>query len=134
MVDKVIFRILKKWIFGFIRYRFIIVRKYILFYGRGVLVLQLFQIKLFVLLIQFDYFLDFIISFYVIQDLLFGKKIIKLLIYEVVIVFNVIRMLILEFIVGQYFVYVEEFKFILFSRRILLNIFLVCVVFIRKSL
>ena len=78
--------------------------------------------------------MNFITSPHVIQDLPFGEKTITLSTNEVVTVPNVIRMLISETIVKQYFAYAEESNFTPLSRRTLLNILSVCAASTRKSL
>ena len=83
---------------------------------------------------QVGHFLDFITSLHVIQDLPFGQRSIKLSTNEVVSVPNVVRMMIPESIVKQYFAYAEESNFEPLSRRTLLNILSVCSAFVRKSL
>ena len=89
---------------------------------------------MFVFQTQVDHFLDFMTSPHVIQDLPFGQRSIKLSTNEVVTVPNVVRMMIPESIVKQYFAYAEESNFKPLSRRTLLNILSVCSASVRKSL
>ena len=81
-----------------------------------------------------DHFLDFITSPHVIQGLPFGQRSIKLSTKEVAIVPNVVRMMVPESIVKQYFAYAEESNFDPLSRRTLLKILSVCSASVRKSL
>ena len=67
---------------------------------------------------QLDHFLDFITSTHVIQDLPFEQKSIKLSTKEVIRVLNVIRMMVPESIVKQYFAYSSESGFTTLSRTI----------------
>ena len=83
---------------------------------------------------QVGHFLDFITSLHVIRDLPFGQRSIKLSTNEVVSVPNVVRMMIPESIVKQYFAYAEESNFEPLRRRTLLNILSVCSASVRKSL
>ena len=71
---------------------------------------------------------------YVIQDLPFGQKSIKLSTKEVIRVLNVIRMMVPESIVKQYFAYSSESGFTTLSQTILLRILNVCSASVRKSL
>ena len=134
MADKVTFSELKTWIPELTRYRFSAARKHALLHGRGVLPRQPSLTRMFVSQSQLDYFLDFITSPYVVQDLPFGEKSIKLSTKEVVKVPNVIRMLIPESIVKQYLSYSEECGFKPLRRRTLLSILSVCSASERKCL
>ena len=89
---------------------------------------------MFVSQMQVDHFLDFITSPYVIQDLQFGQRSIRLSRNKMVTVPNVVRMMIPESIVKQYFAYAEESNFKPLSRRTLLNILSVCSMSVCKSL
>ena len=112
MADKVSFKTLKKQIPNLTRYQFREARKRILVEGRGVaLSLQSSQTRMAVSQTQLDHFLDFITSTHVIQDLPFAQKSIKLSTKEVIRVLNVIRMMVLESIVKQYFAYSSESGF-----------------------
>ena len=134
MADKLTFSALKTWIPEITRYRFSTARKHALLHGRGVLPPQPSQTRMFVSQSQLDHFLDFITSPYVVQDLPFGEKSIKISTKEVVKVPNVIRMLIPESIVKQYLSYAEECGFKPLSRRTLLRILSVCLASERKCL
>ena len=83
---------------------------------------------------QVDNFLDFITSPHIILDLPFGQRSIKLSTNKVVTVPNVVRMVIPESIVKQYFAYAEELNFEPLSHRTLLNILSVCSASVCKSL
>ena len=135
MADKVSFKTLKKQIPNLTRYQFREARKHILVEGRGVaLSLQSSQTRMAVSQTQLDHFLDFITSTHVIQDLPFEQKSIKLSTKEVIRVLNVIRMMVPESIVKQYFAYSSESGFTTLSRTILLRILNVCSASVRKSL
>ena len=134
VADKFTFRTIRRWIPDLTRYRLTTARDHALRYGRGVLPLPLVHTKMFVSQTQVDHFLDFITSPHVIQDLPFGQRSIKLSTNEVVTVPNVVRMMIPESIVKQYFAYAEESNFEPLSRRTLLNILSVCSASVRKSL
>ncbi|CAH3170329.1 unnamed protein product [Porites lobata] len=117
------------------RYQFREARKHILVEGRGVaLSLQSSQTRMAVSQTQLDHFLDFITSTHVIQDLPFAQKSIKLSTKEVIRVLTVIRMMVPESIVKQYFAYSSESGFTTLSRTILLRILNVCAASVRKSL
>lgn len=81
MVDFIIFEEICKFILGLIKYMFCEVWKYQLFFGCGVFE---FGFRCKIDFKELDYFLNFIISFYIIQDLLFGEKFLKLFFGEVV--------------------------------------------------
>ena len=135
MADKVSYKALQKWIPNLTRYRFSEARKHILVEGRGVAPsLQCPQTRMAVSQTQLEYFLDFITSPHVIQDLPFGEKSKKLSTKEVITVPNVIRMIIPESIVKQYMTYSQECGFTPLSRRTLLRILTVCSASVRKSL
>ena len=134
LADKFTFSALKAWIPELTRYRFSAARKHALLHGRGVLPPQPLQTRMFVAQGQLDHFLDFITSPYVIQDLPFGEKSIKLSTREVIKVPNVIRTLIPESIVKQYLSYAEECGFKPLSCRTLLWILSVCSASERTSL
>ena len=134
VADKFTFRTIKRWIPDLTRYRLTTARDHALRFGRGVLPSPVIHIKMFVSQTQVDHFLDFITSPHVIQDLPFGQRSIKLSTNEVVTVPNVVRMMIPESIVKQYFAYAEESNFEPLSRRTLLNILSVCSASVRKSL
>ena len=134
VADKFTFRTIRRWIPDLARYRFSTARDHALRYGRGVLPSPVVHTKMFVSQTQVDHFLDFITSPLVIQDLPFGQRSIKLSTNEMVTVPNVVRMMIPESIVKQYFAYAEESNFKPLSRRRLLNILSVCSASVRKSL
>lgn len=134
MSDKVSFSELKKWIPELTRYRFTMSRHHILLHGRGVPVPKQTQTRMFVSTTQLEHFLDFITSPYVIQDMPYGQKSIKLSNNEIVEVPNVVRMLIPESITKQYLSYCKEHGFQPLSRSTLLRILSVCSASVRTSL
>ena len=73
-----------------------------------------------------EHFISFINSPHIIQDLLFGERIIKLSTKEIIKVPNVIRVVVPERIVRQYQAYCQASDFNPMSRSTLLRV-LVCV-------
>jgi len=92
-------------------------------FGRGAQVPQQSTTRIRVDLRQLDHFFGFIMSLHLVQDLPFRQKHLKLSSGEVIHVFNVIRMMILERMVQQYTQYCLETDFKPFSemtmRRVL---------------
>ena len=111
-----------------------VARRHALTHGRGVPIPRIKQTKILVSPIQLDHFLNFITSPYVIQDVPFGQKSIKLSTKQIVKVPNVIRMLIPESIVKQYLAYAVESNFVPLSQSTLPRILSVCSASVRKSL
>ena len=134
MADKVSFKVVKKWIPNLTRYRYSIVHQHILLHGRGIAVPALKTTRMKVLPEKLDYFLTFITSPYVIQDLPFGEKTLKLSSNTEIKVPNVVRTPIPERIVQQYLCYCDETGFAPMSRSTLCWILKVCSATVRKSL
>lgn len=134
MADKKSYAEITMYIPEVTRYRFTVARNHILAHGRGVPVPKKTQTRMFVSDAQLEHFLDFITSPYVIQDMPYGQKSIKLSTNEILEVPNVVRMLIPESITKQYLSYAEEKGFKPLSRSTLLRILSVGSEFVRKSL
>lgn len=83
---------------------------------------------------QLDYFLDFITSPHLVQDLPFGQRKLKLSSGEVIEVPNVIRTMIPQRIARQYSQYCHENGFTPFSERTMLHVLSECSASVRKSL
>ena len=132
--DKFTLGTIRRWIPDLTRHRLTTARDHTLCYGKGVLPSPVVHTKMSVSQTHVDHFLDLITSAHVIQDLPFGWRLIKLSTKEVVIVPNVIRMMIPESTVKQYFAYAEESNFDPLSCCTLLNILSMCYASVPKSL
>ena len=111
MADKLTLNQLRHWIPDLSQYRFTEVRRHRLVYGRGAPVLTVLTPRMRVSTAQIDYFIAFITSPHIIQDLAFGERTIMLSTKETIKVPNVIRMIIQERIVIQYITYCQESEF-----------------------
>ena len=78
IADKVSFKAVKRWIPNLSRYRYNITWHHVLLHGRGSPVPSGNNTRMKVLPLKFDHFLTFITSAYVMQDLPFGRKTLKL--------------------------------------------------------
>lgn len=134
MADKVSFKVLKTWLPNLSKYRFNIARHHILLHGRGATVPLAENKRMKVLPPQLDHFLAFITSSYVMQDLPFGEKTLKLSSNTEIRIPNVVRTMIPEQIVQQYQSYCHETDFVPMSRSTLCRILKVCSASVRKSL
>ena len=83
---------------------------------------------------QLEYFLGFITSPHMVQDLPFGEKSLQLSSRKVINVPNVIRSMISERSVAQYTKYYAEVGFTPFSRSAMLRVLSECSASVRKSL
>ena len=86
------------------------------------------------LVTRLDYFLAFITSPHIVQDLPFGEKNLKLSSGEILAVPNVIRTIIPQHIVKQYKQYCAEIGFEPFSESTMIRILLECSASLCKSL
>ena len=102
MADKVSFKVVKRWIPNLSRYRYNIARHHILLHGRGSAVHLAENKRMKVSQVKLDHFLTFITSPYVMQDLPFGEKTLKLSSKTEIKIPNVVRTMIPELIVQQY--------------------------------
>ncbi|PFX16505.1 hypothetical protein AWC38_SpisGene19224 [Stylophora pistillata] len=134
MADKVSFKALKTWLPNLSRYRFNIARHHILLHGRGATVPLAENKRMKVSPPQLDHFLAFITSSYVMQDLPFGAKTLKLSSNTEIRIPNVVRTMIPEQIVQQYQSYCHETGFVPISRCTLCRILKVCSASVRNSL
>lgn len=134
MADKARFKVVKKWIPNLKRYRYNIVHQHVLLYGRGTAVLALKTTRMKVLPEKLEHFLKFITSQYIIQDLPFGVKTLKLSSNTEIKVPDVVRTLISEQIVQQYLCYCDVSDFAPMSRSTQCRILKVCSASVRKSL
>ena len=101
MADLTTFEEIRKFIPGLTRYMFCEARKHQLLSGRGAPVVSKSGPRCKIDLKELDHFLSFITSPYIIQDLPFGEKFLKLSSGEVVQTPNVIRVSVNERIISQ---------------------------------
>ena len=134
MADKVSFRKLRRWIPDLSNYRFTEAKHHCLVHGRGAPVPSVSTPVIRVSTAQIDHFIAIITSAHTIQDLPFGEKVVTLTSRETIKVPNVIRTIIPERIVKQYFAYCDETGFKPLSRSTLVRILNVCPASVRKSL
>ena len=106
----------------------------ILLHGRGSTVPLVENRRMKVSPEKLDHFLTFITSPYVMQDLPFGEKTLKLSSNTEIKVPNVVRTMVPELIVQQYQSYCQETGFVPMSRTTLCRILKVCSASVRKSL
>ena len=132
MADKVSSKVV--WIPNLSRYRYNIARHHILLHGRGSAVPLAENTRMKVSAVKLDHFLTFITSPYVMQDLPFGEKTLKLSSKTEIKIPNVVRTMIPEQIVQQYQLYCHETGFVPMSRTTLCRILKVCSASVRKSL
>lgn len=102
MADLTTFEEIRKFIPGLTKYMFCEARKRQLLSGRGAPVVSKSGPRCKIDLKELDHFLNFITSPYIIQDLPFGEKFLKLSSGEVVQTPNVIRVSVNERIINQY--------------------------------
>ena len=134
MADKLTFKDLQRWIPNLSRYRFNIARHHLLLHGRGSKVPTAKCTRMCIAPEKLDHFLEFITSTYIIQDLPFGEKTLKLSSNAELKVPNVVRSLIPEQIVQQYLGYCRDVSFTPMSRSTLCKVLSVCSASTRKSL
>ena len=134
MADKVSFKVVKRWIPNLSRYRYNIARHHILLHGRGSALPLPKNTRMRVSPQKLDHFLTFITSPYIMQDLPFGEKTLKLSSNTEIKIPNVVRTLIPEQVVKQYQSFCQETGFEPMSRTTLCRILKVCSASVRKSL
>ena len=105
-----------------------------LLHGRGTAVTTTPSTRIYVAPEKLEHFLSFITSAYVVQDLPFGEKLVKLSSNAEIKVPNVIRTMIPEQIVSQYQSHCKESGFSPMSRSTLCRVLKVCSASVRKSL
>ena len=126
MADKVSFKAVKRWIPNLSRYKYNIARHHVLLHGRGSNVPSSNNTRMKVSPLKLDHFLTFITSVYVMQDLPFGEKTLKLSSKTEIKIPNIVRTMILEQIVQQYQSYCQETGFVPMSHSTLCRILKVC--------
>ena len=109
-------------------------RQHILISGRGAPVIAKQSPRWRIDLNQLDHFLDFITSPYIVQDLPFGERFLKLSTGEVVQTPNVIRVSVSGHIIDQYVQYCNEKEVKPLSNSTLRRILSSCLASTRKSL
>lgn len=134
MADLTTFEELRKFIPGLTKYMFCEARKHQLLFGRGAPVVSKSGPRCKIDLKELDHFLSFITSPYIIQDLPFGEKFLKLSSGEVVQTPNVIRVSVNEHIINQYLQCCSESGRDPLSRSTLGRILSACCASTRKSL
>ena len=134
MARKVSFKAVKRWIPNLSRYRYNIARHHVLLHDRGSTVSLSNNTRMKVSPLKLDHFLTFITSAYVMQDLPFGEKTLKLSSYTEIKIPNIVRTMIPEQIVKQYQSYCHETGFVPMSHSTLCRILKVCSASVRKSL
>ena len=134
MADKVSLPKLRKWIPGLTKYRYNIAKHHMLSYGRGATVPAPVKTRMRVPPEKLEHFLAFITSPFIVQDLPFGERTLKLSSTDVIRVPNIVRTLIPERIVAQYQSLCSESHFVPLSRSTLLRILNVCSASQRTSL
>ena len=133
IADKVSFKVVKRWIPNLSRYRYNIARHHVLLHGRGSTVPSSNDTRMKVLPLKLDHFLTFITSAYVMQDLPFGRKTLKLSSNTEIKIPNIVRTMIPEQIVQHYQSYCHETGFVPMSHSTLCRILKVCPAPVRKS-
>lgn len=134
MADLTTFEEIRKFIPGLTKYMFCEARKHRLLSGHGAPVVSKSGPRCKIDLKELDHFLTFITSPYIIQDLPFGEKFLKLSSGEVVQTPNVIRVSVNERIINQYLQCCNETGRDPLSRSTLRRILSACRVSTRKSL
>ena len=123
-----------KFLPGLTKYMFCEARKHRLTCGRGVLVVPKAGVRTRVDISQLDHFVNFITSPYIVQDLPFGERFLKLSSGEVIHTPNVIRVSVNERIIDQYLQYCQESEVTPLSKSTLHRILSACSVSVKKSL
>ena len=126
IADKVSFKAVKRWIPNLSRYRYKITRHHVLLHDKGSPVPSRNNTRMKVLPLKFDHFLTFITSAYVMQDLPFGEKTLKLSSNTKIKIPNIERTMFPEQIVQQFIVPM--------SHSTLCRILKVCSASVRKYL
>ena len=119
---------------GLTKYMFCEARKHRLTSGRGVPVVPKARVRTRVDINQLDHFLNFITSPYIVQDLPFGERFLKLSSGEVIHTPNVIRVSVNERIIDHYLQYCQECEATPLSKSTLRRVLSACSASVRKSL
>ena len=134
MADITTLQEILNYIPGLTKYMFCQARQHILVSGRGAPVIAKQSPRWRIDLNQLDHFLDFITSPYIVQDLPFGERFLKLSTGEVVQTPNVIRVSVSGHIIDQYVQYCNETEVKPLSNSTLRRILSSCQASTRKSL
>ena len=134
MADITTLQEIRNYIPGLTKYMFCQARQHILVSGRGAPVIAKQSPRWRIDLNQLDHFLDFITSPYIVRDLPFGERFLKLSTGEVVQTPNVIRVSVSGHIIDQYVQYCNETKVKPLSNSTLRRILSSCQASTRKSL
>ncbi|CAH3183537.1 unnamed protein product, partial [Porites evermanni] len=134
MADITTLQEIRNYIPGLTKYMFCQARQHILVSGRGAPVIAKQSPRWRIDLNQLDHFLDFITSPYIVQDLPFGERFLKLSTGEVVQTPNVIRVSVSGHIIDQYVQYCNETEVKPLSNSTLRCILSSCQASTRKSL
>ena len=108
IADLTTYEEIRKFLPGLTKYMFCEARKHRLTCGRGAPVVQKAGVRTRVDINQLDHFVNFITSPYIVQDLPFGERFLKLSSGEVIHTPNVIRVSTNERIIAQYLQYCQE--------------------------
>lgn len=125
---------IRKFLPGLTKYMFCEARKHRLTCGRGAPVVPKPGFRARVDINQLDHFISFITSPYIVQDLPFGERFLKLSSGEVVHTPNVIRVSINERIISQYLQCCQESETTPLSKSTLRRVLSACSASVRKSL
>lgn len=125
---------IRKYLPGLTKYQFCEARKHRLTCGRGAPLVKKAGVRARVDINQLDHFLNFITSPYIVQDLPFGERFLKLSSGEVIHTPNVIRVTVNERIIDQYLQYCKECEMTPLSRSTLRRVLSACSASVRKSL
>lgn len=134
IADLTTFEEIKSLLPGLTRYMFTEARKHRLVVGRGVPVVPKTNFRIKVDVSKLDHFISFITSPYIVQDLPFGQKLLKLSSGETIQTPNVIRVSVNEHIINQYEQYCKESDGTPLSRSTLRRILSACKASVRKCL
>ena len=125
---------IRKFLPGLTKYMFCEARKHRLTCERGVPVVPKAVVRTRVDINQLDHFVNFKTSPYIVQDLPFGERFLKLSSGEVIHTPNVIRVSVNERIIDQYLKYCEECEATPLSKSTLRRVLSACSASVRKSL
>ena len=134
IADLATYEEIRKFLPGLTKYMFCEARKHRLTCGRGVPVVQKAGVRTRVDINQLDHFVNFITSPYIVQDLPFGERFLKLSSGEVIHTPNVIRVSVNERIIDQYLQYCQEGEATPLSKSTLRRVLSACSASVRKSL
>lgn len=134
IADKVDYEQLQRWIPDITRYRYNVARYHHLLHGRGAIVPVKTSARVRVSHQQLNHFLNFITNPYIMQDMPFGERTIKLSSKIELKIPNVIRTMIPTQVIAQYESYCKESGFAPMSSSTLSRILSVCTASVQRSL